>query len=185
MSWLSDKTGRPKEQGGHQRINISVDEPTFDVLQSCDNRSKYIEYCINAGTYSKRIRFHEPKVTANNNNIKFKTATRFVWTPNNSTNNAILSIRCYFQYCCAGKGFRVRMVINDEACSSDIGGLTSINYTWSPIYTDYDFGIKTFPNQSNYTIEFQFAPENSSDTAYVKNINLLMEVIDGMPALPR
>lgn len=183
MSYLSDKTGRPKEQGGHRRINISVDEPTFDVLERSDNRSKYIEYCINASTHSKRIRFHEPKVTVNNDSFEFKTAAHFVWTPNDSTNNAILSIRCYFQYCCAGKGFRVRMIINEDAYSLHIGGLMSNNYTLSSVYTEHDFEIKTSPNQSSYTIEFQFAPESSLDTACVKDINILLEVMDGMPAL--
>jgi len=39
MSWMSKKTGRPKEDGGHQRINISVDEFTLDALQEADNKS--------------------------------------------------------------------------------------------------------------------------------------------------
>jgi len=189
MSWLSNKTGRPKEQGGHRRINISVDEPTFDVLERSGNRSKYIEYCVNACTYSKRIRFHESKATVNNNSVEFKTAARFVWAPNDTTNNAILSTRCYFQYRCTGKGFKFRMVINEEVSSWVIVASTSINYIWSHVYKDNDFGfneeVKTFPNQRNYTIKFQFEPLSSSGTVCVKDINVLLEVLDGMPALPR
>jgi hypothetical protein len=61
-------------------------------------------------------------------------------------------------------------------------------FTWyssSHAYADHDFheGIKTFPNQSNYTIKFQFAPQSSSDKAYAKDISIFLEVANGMPAL--
>jgi hypothetical protein len=75
------------------------------------------------------------------------------------------------------------MIINEEAYSLHIGGLMSDNYTSSSVYTEHDFEIKTSPNQTSYTIEFQFAPESSLDTAYVKDVNIFLEVVDGMPAL--
>jgi len=184
MSWMSKKTGRPKEQGGHRRINISVDKPTRDVLQRAENKSKFIEHVIHAWKHPMRIRFFQPKETLNDDQYKFKDAAIFTWTPNNSTDNAILSLSCCFQYRCGGKGLRFRITIN-EATTSTIGGLTSIHYTSSYVYADHDFheGIKTFPNQSNYTIKFQFAPQSSLDEAYVKDISIFLEVVDGLPAL--
>lgn len=187
MSWMSKKTGRPKEQGGHRRRDFSVDKFTDDVLQKVDNKSKFIEYTIRTCMQSKRIRFHEPKETMNNDQDTFKNAATFIWAPNNNKNNAILSIRCYFQYCCPGGGLRFRMVINGETDPSGIGWLTSASYTLSRLYTDYDLGfpevMKIFPNQSNYTIEFQFEPRSSLDIAYVKDITIFIDVADGMPAL--
>jgi len=45
---------------------------------------------------SKTIRFFEPNETIAN--LSAQIGAVFVWTPNNSTNNAILSFHCYFQY---------------------------------------------------------------------------------------
>jgi hypothetical protein len=50
---------------------------------------------------------------------------------------------------------------------------------------DYGFeqaSVKTFPNQDYYNIKFQFKPLNSTDTAYVRDINILVQVMDGLPA---
>ena len=186
MSWMSEKTGRPKEDGGHQRIDISVDEFTFDVLQDIGNKSKFIEHTIHSWMQPQRLRFHEPKETANDNSHEFKDAAVFVWPPNNSEENAILSIRCHFQYRCGWEGFRFRVTVNDSTVMSSNGWLTSIDYTSSPIYSDCNSGsqkpAKIFPNQSNYTIKFQFKSRKSFDTTYVKDINVYIEVADGMPA---
>jgi hypothetical protein len=47
MSWMSKKTGRPKEKGGHKRINISVDKFTEKALtkirEGDGNISRFIE----------------------------------------------------------------------------------------------------------------------------------------------
>ena len=184
MSWMSNKKGRPKEQGGHRRMNISLDKPTRDVLQRTENKSRFIEHAIHAWGHPTRIKFFEPKEKLNDDQYTFKDAAIFTWTPENSTDNAILSISCCFQYHCGGEGLRFRIAIN-EATTSTIGGLTSIHYTSSHVYADHDFNerIKTFPNQGNYTIKFQFAPQSSSDEAYVKGISIFLEVADGMPAL--
>jgi len=188
MSWLSKKTGRPKEQGGHHRINISVDKPTRDALQQVPNRSKFIEYTIHSWMKPQRIRFHEPKETVNHNQYKFKDAAVFDWTPNNSKDNAILSVRCYFRYRCGGKGLRFRITLNGETIISNNGWLTSIDYTSSPIYTDCSCssgeGMKIFPNQTSYTTRFQFKPRSSFNEAYVKDINIHVDVVDDMPTLP-
>jgi len=184
MSWMSNKTGRPKEQGGHERRNISVDKPTDTILKKVGNKSKFIEQCIlSSSQFSWKI-FHEPNETINDKQYKHKTAATFVWIPNNGADNAVLSIRCYFQYRCTGKGLRFRMTINENATST-IRVLGRTQYTWSRVYTDSDFlgGIKAFPNQNHYTIEFQFKPQGSEDVAYVKDIKIFLQVADCMPAL--
>lgn len=43
MSWLNDKTGRPKEQGGHKRINVTVEKFVSDALQKVPNKSQFLE----------------------------------------------------------------------------------------------------------------------------------------------
>lgn len=46
MSWMSDKTGRPKEEGGHKRINISINDFTdkaLDKIRKGGNVSRFIE----------------------------------------------------------------------------------------------------------------------------------------------
>jgi len=47
MSWMSEKTGRPKEEGGHTRIDISIDKFTKEALNKIregdGNVSKFIE----------------------------------------------------------------------------------------------------------------------------------------------
>jgi len=47
MSWMSKKTGRRKEEGGHKRINVSVDDFTYKALKKIrkgdGNVSRFIE----------------------------------------------------------------------------------------------------------------------------------------------
>ena len=43
MSWMSEKTGRPKEQDGHKRINISVDKFVAQGLEKVGNKSQFLE----------------------------------------------------------------------------------------------------------------------------------------------
>jgi len=47
MSWMSEKTGRPKEEEGHKRINISLNKFTREALKKIKkdggNISKFIE----------------------------------------------------------------------------------------------------------------------------------------------
>lgn len=43
MSWMSDKTGKPKEEGGHKRINISVNEFIVEGLKKVGNKSQFLE----------------------------------------------------------------------------------------------------------------------------------------------
>lgn len=178
------KVGRRKEEGGHRRIDVSVNKLTDAILQIPENRSKYVEYCVNTATFSRRIRFQEPKMTLSDESATFKTAAVFEWTPLNSSDNAITSIACYFMYRCEGRGFKFRLVVNGNY-TSVIEVSSSDAWALSYVYRDIDFAdrIRVFPNQSSYTIEFQFAFQGSSGISYVKDINIVLDVIDGLPAL--
>jgi len=100
------------------------------------------------------------------------------------SNNAIMSTLLRFQYRCAGKGFKFRMVANDIIVLSS-ERLTSVNWASSPLYTNHDFNekIQAFCNQSSFTIRFEFIPAGSTDAAYVKDLSVTLEVIDGLPML--
>jgi len=195
LSWLASdnprdsrrrpkRPGRRKEEGGHKRIDITVNKSTSDILDLQENKSSYIEYCVNASTFSKKIRFHEPKTTVNDDFTVFETAARFVWRPSDRQNNAILATYCYFMYQCMGKGFKFRMKINGNVTSA-VEVLASGIWTLSHVFNDSSFagGVPSFPNQSRYAIEFQFEPIDSSSMVCVKDVNIILDVVDGMPAL--
>jgi hypothetical protein len=46
LSYLSDKTGRPKEEGGHRSRNISIDKFIDNALTKVPNRSRFIEKAV-------------------------------------------------------------------------------------------------------------------------------------------
>ena len=178
MSFLSDKTGRPKKQGGHQRINISVDERTSIILRIPENCSQYVESTIQACTDTEWISFCESKETVSYDHRTYETAAVFVWTPNHRSSNAILSTYCSFKHQCTGEIFKFRMTINGK--SSDLVEESSnVEYTQSYFYR-INFDTEVFANQCNYVIEFQFMPQHSSDTIQIKDVNAVIEVVDGL-----
>lgn len=143
----------------------------------------------------KTIRFVEPEETIIPS-VAFIDGAIFVWTPSDSTNNAILSIHCYFQYIADAdetRGIKFKLVVNGETSSTEeYGGLVSSTYKWSSVFRqqhayggDGGLRVRLFPNQNSYTIKFQFAKKYESNhgvNAYVKNINMILTVIDGLPA---
>jgi len=128
------------------------------------------------------IRFYEPDETMNNQQT-WKDGAVFIWTPNNSTNNAILSIYCYFQYRTENPpGVFGRIILNDEFYwDATIGFYNSTSYTWSPTTAPYGTVKRGYPNQANYTIKFIFVSSATGNNVYVKDINMLIEVMDGLP----
>jgi len=185
MSWMSKETGRPKEERGHRRINVSVDERTFHILLVPDNRSRYVEYCVNACCKTEWTAFHESCVTANDNHRLFKTAATFVWVPNDGSYNGIVSTLLTFEHQCTGKAFKFRLKINGNATSSiEVSGKPT--WSFSQVYTEscFDGGMKEWADQDSYIIEFQFEPYRSSDQACVRDISMFFEIIDGQNQLP-
>ena len=55
MSWLSDKTGRPKEEGGHKPVHISISKEVLKLIEKrkIQNLSKFIEHCLKTNTFSE------------------------------------------------------------------------------------------------------------------------------------
>jgi hypothetical protein len=43
LSWLSKKTGRSKEKGGHKRHNVSFEKFISDALKKVGNKSQFLE----------------------------------------------------------------------------------------------------------------------------------------------
>jgi len=180
MSWTSKKTGRPKEQGGHHRINISVDESTANILSVTDNRSQYIEYCVGACTETKWIAYSESGETINADFTTFEPATTFVWVPEYESQNGIIQTSCTFEYKCSG-GLVARMKLND--CDSSIIELKGTeNWCWSEVYTEKDFGYERadVTNHDIYVIQFQIEPYGKSGQAHVRNVTLFIKVVDGL-----
>lgn len=178
---MSKRTGRPKEEGGHRTVKISVNKRVFNILIVPENRSKYAEYCVDTCTETNWIAFHDSSVTMNNNCRTYKTATTNIWVPNNSSCNGMVSILCTFEYRCTGRTFIFRMRINGNATTSiEVSGKTT--WSLSQVYTESSFndGIKVQANQDRYIIEFQFEPYGASDQACVKDITMFLDVIDGL-----
>jgi len=127
---------------------------------------------------SQAIRFYEPSETMNQETA-WKNATIFVWTPKNSTNNAILSIHWYFEFRCTNilGGIYSRIVVNGEPGQST-ALMVSTTYQWSHIYSVEDRLI--LPNQNSHTIAFQFKCEHQNLAVLVRNINIIIIVNDGL-----
>jgi len=108
----------------------------------------------------------------------------------------MLSIRCYFQYYISGTdlnhpvtfafkldGRETTPAVTEVPILSEFG--------WSRIFYDSEFtwGSNPYsghiayfiPNSSNRTITFQLYDIGYESTAHVKDINILLEVMDGLP----
>ena len=182
MSWQNPKTGRPKEQGGHRRIDISVDDPTYHILSITNNKSKYVEYCVKKCTETKWIAFHESNVAVGDDYSMFKTAAINVWIPDDPVHNGIVSAICTFEHQCICKTFKFRMQINKDVTSStELLGAETWSLSEVFVESSFDDEIQVQPNQESYIIEFQIEPFGISDRVYVRNITMFLEVVDGLP----
>jgi hypothetical protein len=186
MPWMGKKPGRRKEEGGHYRVDVSLSHRVIKILEVPDNRSKYVEDCVKACTKTAWMAFDEPSVTANDDFQVTKTGATFHWLPNDMQHNAIVKTFCTFQYRCTGTSLRFRMRINEvETPFFEAPG----SLAWCPFqfYSDSSFadGIDAECNQNDYVIELQFEPYGSSDWAFVKDIYMFFEVVDGLSALER
>jgi hypothetical protein len=129
----------------------------------------------------KTIRFYTPNETMNDEST-WKDAATFVWTPDNSTNNAILSISYQFQHNGSGSG-DCNMVINgQEAFKGSVGATKYYEWSqWTCYNNEANSTLEWKPNQSSYTIKFQIWWYPSDGAIYVKDFSILLEVIDGLP----
>lgn len=140
--------------------------------------------------YNARIvRFYDPNETVIEIANTPVNASVFVWTPQNASNNAVLQGYLYFQYLSTQSGQISFQVFIDEIriCNYEYYASATYEYQWSYTFSLGQYGtIPTgtnalvFPNQSNYTI--RFCPSNNyNEPLKIKDINIILEVMDGMP----
>jgi hypothetical protein len=181
MSWMGKKPGRRKEEGGHRRTDVSFSYRILKVLEVPEIQSKYAEDCVKACTEIKWIAFNESSVAVNDNYCDPTSGATFVWFPSDRGHNAVIAAYCGFQYRCTGQSFRYRMRIK-EAVTPFFEAPGSLAWCPFQFYTDSSFadGIDVECNQNGYVIEIQFEPYGSSDCAFVKDICVFLEVVDGL-----
>jgi len=131
------------------------------------------------------IRFFEPNETYAHDYGVWIEAARFIWTPENSTNNAILSVYWYFKYKFDYDG-GMRIICNGIALDSinfwaGAGGpvpwtQSSVSEYANPQPNNYLYGPPA--NSGGYTFVVEATATNAP--FYVKNINVVITVVDGM-----
>jgi hypothetical protein len=184
MSWMSDNKGRPKEEGGHKRINISVDLPTRRVLDRVENRSNLIEYCIRVFAQPKWVIYHEPKQTVNSNYRRFAEGASFEFAPYFNPGNAVLRLNCYFDHFCENGGMAFRVSINGRKGMTLVEHPSGYGYSCSQVYSADELGFfnmeKTFRDQKNYVFKFEFKSLTSNGWARVKDVHFSVFVIENL-----
>jgi hypothetical protein len=182
MSWLSNKTGRPKEAGGHSRIDISVDSYTREVLARVDNKSNFIEHCIDAYTQPKWIDYHNPRVTVSGKNRRFVDGGVFELDPQFSPGNAILRVNCFFDYCCEGTDIQFRVTVNGQKGLKLIEHSGGRSYTCSRVYNEEELGFQPmegmFRGKDNYVFKFQFRSTEPGFLVQVKDVYFHIQIVD-------
>lgn len=180
MSWLSDNTGRPEEDGGHQRIDISADYYTRQVLDFVDNKSNFVEQCIRDFTQPKCIRFEEPEETCNDSRV-FKDGAVFEYNPV-FHNNAIKQVNVSFNYLSAEGSVEFRLSVNNNKGLRLVEKSFSKEYSFSHLYDKGELGFKQFEallrGKDRYVFRFQFRTLSSFGRVSVKNVLMFMEVVD-------
>jgi hypothetical protein len=180
-----EKTGRPKEEGGHKRINVSLDLYTRDVLDSdsVENKSNLIEYCVNEFVNPKWVAHHEPNVTVNYDSSMFVEGAAFEFVPSFNPVNAVLNMMCFFNFDCEDGGVVFRVTVNSEKGLNLVENPSEENcYNCSCVYDWKELGFedpwKRFYNQERYIFKFEFKPLNHLVSAFVKDIHLFVQLVE-------
>jgi len=131
---------------------------------------------------AKILRFYNPNETMNDSETPIN-ASLFQWIPTNATNNAIFTVHCYFKFRSSPIGYGITTWLKVNGNYVFTGSVTaSTEYQQTVIYTSNPLSFTVKPDQSVYNIEFGFASPNPiSGELYVKEINVLLEVMDGLP----
>jgi hypothetical protein len=182
MSWLSDDTGRPKEEGGHERINISVDLPTRMLLDRVPNRSRMIEYCVKSFVKPRWKHYIEPEETICYGSEEFEEGASFEFRPYLNPGNAVLGMNCYFDRFLDEDGMAFRVSVNGLEGKTLFVHPSGLDYSTSQVYSEEELGFfnmeKTFHDQKCYVFKFEFMSLASSGWAKVKDIHFLVWVIE-------
>ena len=182
MSWTSEYTGRPEEDGGHQRINISADYYTRQVLDNVENKSDLVEHSISVFTKQKCLHFEEVEESSNDSQC-FKDGAIFELRPYFGNNSKIEEINASFNFLCAeGGAVEFRIVINDIKGVTLAEKSSSKEYSFSHSYNLGELGLKRFEamlrGKDKYIFRFQFRPHEQFVAAHVKNINLFVDLTE-------
>ena len=190
MSWISDKTGRPQEEGGHQRIDISADYKTRQVLDTVENRSIFVEYCIDSLMQPKWLGFLETKESINKDSSSFKDGAVFVVKPF-FDKNQIKRINLFFNFWSQASDLEFRVSVNGNEGLKLIEHPSGKGFTYSHCYNEADMGFKAFEatlrDKDRYIFTFKFRPLNNLENCYVHNIRMFIEVCEGpiLNSLPK
>ena len=180
MSWLSKETGRPKEDGGHQRINISTDYSTRQVLDHVKNKSQFIEHSIQYFTNVKCVHLEEKHETCNESKF-FKDAAIFEVTPY-FVNNTVQQVNTSFNFLSKKGEIAFRVIINGTKGETIIERTSSGNYSLSHNYNLRELGFRKIEamlrNNDEYIIKFQFRSTIKHLKTWVKNINIFVDFIE-------
>ncbi len=130
---------------------------------------------------SQIIRFHHPDEEV----IPYYgtwTVAAFTWTPKNSSNNVILSAHAWAEIKCPNQNQPVRLLIRINGTSDGIGthqttGTYEVSeiHCWSPKYY-------FFPPSESYIIEYEVVGGLETFPIFIRNINIIVHVADGVPA---
>ena len=183
MSWMNDeKTGRPKEEGGHKRVNISLNLNTRKVLNRVENRSKFIEYCVNVFIQPKWKHYIEPKETICHGSGKVMEGASFEFMPRINPGNVVLGMNCYFDRFLDEDRMAFRVTVNGMEGKTLFVNPSGLDYSTSQVYSEEELGFfnmeKTFHDQKCYVFKFEFMSLGSSGWAKVKDIHFLVWVIE-------
>lgn len=138
---------------------------------------------------TKEIRFVDPTEHIQSEHV-WKDIANFTWLPSNETNNAILSAAFYFEYKHKppAPGYPtdafLKVYIEDIEVYDVLHYIWNEDYKWSTVYV-LPSPLNTHaelasPNQASYTITVRL--DVSQGTAFLRNINIILTVADGLPA---
>ena len=181
MSWISEDTGRPEEDGGHQRINISVDYYTRQVLNNVENKSTFIEHSISVFTKQKCVHFEELEESKNKSQ-DFIDGAIFELNPYFGNNNIVEKINTSFNFLGSEGGVEFRIVINNYEGAALVEKSPLKEYSLSHSYNLGELGLKRFAamlrGKDKYIFRFQFRPIFVDNEVYVKNINIFVDFVE-------
>lgn len=182
MSWTSKKTGRPKEEGGHKRINVSLNVYTRNVLDGVENASKLVECCVNVFVQPKWEHYVEPEEAICTESSRFTEGATFEFVPRINPGNALLGINCYFDRLCDTEGLAFRVTVNGKKGLTLVDHPSGSSYSCSQVYREEELGFynmeKDFHDQEHYVFKFEFKTLNSLEVARVKDIHFLIHVVE-------
>jgi len=158
----------------------NVNDTFTELLSRIDSLNSSLQQ-----SSSQIIRIHEPNEVSVNSS-DWKTVATLTWIPKNSSNGLILSAHGWCEAKADGTPWiQFTIFINGEQPD----GFTSITGRSYYQYTDIHYWesctscVYGFPISSNYTIEYKVRTQPYPHLFFVKNINIIVHVADGVPAL--